>query len=154
MTLPRLVAMVLSLGISTIAAAQSPIECIPDPPSTTTHWPSIYLSRSNELCFDVLGWIGFQGKNCVRNGGSIQWSGVIIVYADGESKGRDETDLRVRNAVVTPERIEYVIEWSRGAGWQPMQDIRINRLTGIGFNRFINEQGADTMRCQVGKKKL
>ena len=48
----------------------------------------------------------------------------------------------------------YTIEWNRGAGWQPMQVVSINRLTGIGVNSLIYEHGGDTMRCRVGKRKV
>ena len=76
------------------------------------------------------------------------------VTVDGVSQGRDETDLRVEKAVVTPERLAYTIEWNRGAGWQPMQVVTINRLTGIGVSSLVNEHGGDTMRCRIGKRKV
>jgi hypothetical protein len=98
--------------------------------------------------------MGYQGQNCVRNGGSIEWRGVVIVTIGEESQGRNDTVFRVPNAVVTKERLEYTIEWSRGAGWHPMQHVSINRLTGVGVNYFVDMHGGDTMHCRSVEKKI
>jgi hypothetical protein len=153
MKLKALLASLLLAAASTVTA-QTPIECTPEPKSISSMWPGIYLSKTKELCFDVRGWASFRGQNCVRNGGAIQWQGVVIVSMDGESQGRDDTTFRVRKPVVTDERLEYVIEWTRSNDWRPMQHVSINRLTGVGVSYFVTMHGGDTMNCHIAAKKL
>jgi len=140
----------LLIVLATQSAAQSAIKCDMNPPASTHLWPDIYLSKLGSLCFDM----GSE-KNCVRNGGSIQWSAFTIVMIGDESQGRDDTTFRVRNVVVTDERLAYMIEWSRGDKWHVMQRVSINRLTGDGVNYFVDgEQGGDTMRCRATVRQI
>ena len=140
----------LLVALATQGAAQSAIKCEMDAHSSTHIWPEIYLAKSGALCFDLGA-----NENCVHNGGSIQWSAIVIVMIGDESQGRDDTRFRVRNAVVTDERLAYMIEWSRGNAWHVMQRVSINRLTGDGVNFFVNgEQGGDSMRCRAVSKKI
>src|SRR5450759_933484 len=94
----------LLLALTMQSGAQTAIMCEMDAHSSTHVWPEIYLSKSGALCFD-----SGSDRNCVRNGGSIQWSGFTIVMIGDESQGRDDTSFRVRNAVVTEERLAYII---------------------------------------------
>lgn len=118
----------------------------------TSIWPSPYLSDSGLLCFDVKGWSEFSGSNCVANGKNVRWTGMVIVSEDAESQGRDSTNFRVSNPTVNENNIDYIIEWSRGADWRPMQHVAINRLTGVAVSYFVREHGGETYRCRAGKK--
>lgn len=122
--------------------------------SITSIWPSPYLSDSGLLCFDVKGWTGFSGSNCVANAKGASWTGMVIVYEDGESQGRDSTDFRVLNPTVNEDHIEYTIEWSRGAAWRPMQRVGINRLTGEAVSYFVNEHGGESYQCAARSKAI
>jgi hypothetical protein len=140
----------LLLGLTMQSRAQTAIKCEMGAHSSTYFWPEIYLSKSGALCFD-----SGSDRNCVRNGGSTQWSAFTIVMIGDESQGRDDTSFRVRNAVVTDERLAYIIEWSRSNDWHVLQRISINRLTGDGVNFFVNgEQGGDSMHCRAVSKKI
>lgn len=118
----------------------------------TSIWPSPYLSDSGLLCFDVKGWPEFSGSNCVASGKNVRWTGMVIVSEDAESQGRDSTNFRVSKPTVNDNNIEYIIEWSRGAAWRPMQHVAINRLTGVAVSYFVREHGGETYRCRAGKK--
>lgn len=141
---------------SIVTAAQVRIECKPtDKNSEADLWPEIYLSDSEQLCFDVAGMSGYRGNNCVRNGKSTQWHGIAIVSVNGESQGRDDTDFRVRSAVVTKEQLKYKIEWRRaGLKWQPMQIVEINRLTGQGVSWFLGMHGGESLLCRKLQKAI
>lgn len=142
---------------TTFAHAQSRIVCEPDKNAgqpITSIWPAPYLSEKGALCFDVKSWPEYAGQNCVTNGGRISWKGLVIVNVDGESQGRDSTSFRVVSPVVNNERLEYTIEWSRDSVWQPMQRIRINRLSGEAVSYFITMHGGDPYQCHLEKRKL
>lgn len=142
--------------ICVTANAASPIICKSDDTShaITSIWPSIYLSKSGALCFDVKNWPEYSGTNCVGNGKSAQWTGLVIVTEDGESHGRDLTNFRVRNPVVNDEQIKYTIEWSRGEAWRPMQEVMINRITGGAVSYFVTMHGGESYQCTLGKKAI
>ncbi|MCG3462730.1 hypothetical protein L7G72_12855 [Xenorhabdus bovienii] len=146
----------LMLSVPMMAFSASPIICENESPehSITSIWPSLYLSDPNTLCFDVKGWPEFSGTNCVKNGKSAKWTGLVIVSEDGESHGRDSTNFRVMNPTITDERIEYQIEWSRGDEWRTMQNVAINRLTGGAVSYLINEHGGDSYQCRIAKKAI
>ena len=120
--------------------------------SITSIWPTPYLSDAGLLCFDVKGWPEFSGSNCVANGKNVRWTGLVIVSEDDESQGRDSTNFRVLKPTVNSNNIEYIIEWSRGIEWRPMQHVAINRLTGIAVSYFVREHGGETYQCRAGKK--
>lgn len=136
--------------------ALTPIDCTNQDPkhATTSIWPKPYLSDAGLLCFDVKAWPEYSGSNCVANGKSIRWTGLVIVWEDGESRGRDSTDFRVNKPLVSETRIDYTIEWSRGEAWRPMQHVSINRLTGVAVSHFVQMQGGETYQCRAGKKAL
>lgn len=134
-------------------AAQSPIECTFADKKGLTLWPPIYLSGA-QLCFNVKGWPEYRGQNCVGDGGTIEWHGLVIVMVGDESKGRDDYDFRVRKPKVTNELLSYTIEYRRGGGWQPMQSIEIDRMTGRGVSRLLDTHGGDALTCGRRQKKL
>ncbi|MGJ0579070.1 hypothetical protein ACR71G_13475 [Xenorhabdus bovienii] len=146
----------LMLLVPMMAFSASPIICENESTgnTSTSIWPSLYLSDPNTLCFDVKGWPEFSGTNCVKNGKSAKWIGLVIVFEDGESHGRDSTNFRVMNPTITDERIEYQIEWSRGDEWRTMQNVAINRLTGGAVSYLINEHGGDSYQCRIAKKAI
>ena len=107
------------LLISGQVHCQSLIVCKLDPKGGATInsiWPAPYLAPNGALCFDVKGWPEYSGQNCATDGGHAAWTGLVIVSMDGDSQGRDSTRFRVNKAVVKDDRLEYVIEWSRGGG--------------------------------------
>ncbi|MDE9536096.1 hypothetical protein [Xenorhabdus bovienii] len=146
----------LMLSVPVMAFSASPIICENESPenSIASIWPSLYLSDPNTLCFDVKGWPEFSGTNCVKNGKSAKWTGLVIVSEDGESYGRDSTNFRVMNPIITDERIEYQIEWSRGNEWRTMQNVAINRLTGGAVSYFVTEHGGDSYQCRISNKSI
>lgn len=139
-----------------LAYAASPIICKSQDPShaATSIWPSLYLLNPRTLCFDVKGWPEFSGTNCVKSGTSAQWTGLVIVTEDGESRGRDSTNFRVMNPTVADEQIQYTIEWSRGGAWRPMQEVTINRITGDAVSNFVTMRGGESYKCSLGKKAI
>jgi hypothetical protein len=146
---------ILLLWIPAISYAASPVVCEnQDSNSVASIWPSLYLSNSGALCFDVKGWPEFSGTNCVDNGGNAHWTGLVIVTEDGESRGRDSTNFRVLKPLVTDEQIAYTIEWSRGDAWRPMQRVTIDRLTGVAVSYFVSMHGGESFQCRLGKKAL
>ena len=147
---------VLPLLSPALACASSPIICNSQDPdhSVVSIWPPLYLSDARTLCFDVKGWPEFSGTNCVTTGKSAQWTGLVIVTEDGDSRGRDSTHFRVINPVVTDEQIQYKIEWSRGDDWRPMQDVKINRITGGAVSYFVTMHGGESYQCSLGKKAI
>lgn len=151
----NLLAMVL-LAAPAVATAATPIDCDNQHSDTqiTSIWPSLYLNGPNTLCFDVKGWREFSGTNCVTHGKGAQWTGLVIVMEDGESQGRDSTSFRVLKPVITDEHIEYVIQWSRGGEWRPMQHVSLNRLTGTAVSHFVTTHGGESYQCRVGKKAI
>lgn len=145
------------LVVATFAHAQSRIVCEPDAKGgepITSIWPTPYISEKGALCFDVKGWPEYSGQNCVANRGRISWKGLVIVNVDGESQGRDSTSFRVVSPVVNSERLEYTIEWSRDSVWQPMQRVKINRLSGEAVSYFITMHGGDSYQCHLERRKL
>lgn len=140
--------------VPTIVNAVTLIDCKNEDSnnSITSIWPAPYLSDSGLLCFDVKGWPKFSGSNCVANGKKIRWTGLVIVSEDDESQGRDSTNFRVSKPTVNENNIEYLIEWSRGSTWRPMQHVAINRLTGVAVNYFVLAHGGETYQCSAGKK--
>ncbi len=138
----------------TMANAITLIDCENEDPQHqgTYIWPSPYLSDSGLLCFDVKGWPEYSGSNCVANGKSIHWTGLVIVSEDDVSQGRDSTNFRVSKPTVNENNIEYVIEWSRGGPWRHMQDVAINRLTGEAVSYFVSMHGGESYKCHAGKK--
>ena len=79
---------------------------------------------------------------------------MVIVSMDGESQGRDSTRFRVNNAVVKEDHLEYVIEWSRGVAWKPMQNVKINRLSGSAVSYFVTMHGGDLYQCHLERRKI
>ena len=163
--LPRLKAMnircVAFISIFTLLSgqvhSQSLIVCRSSTKGSTVVnpiWPAPYLAQNGALCFDVTGWPEYSGHNCVTDGGHAAWTGTIIVSMDGESQGRDLTFFRVNDAIVKKERLEYAIEWSRGSAWKPMQNIKINRLSGSAVSYFVTMHGGDSYRCHLERKKI
>ena len=142
---------------STFVQAQSRIVCEPsskDGKQIASIWPSPFLSEKGALCFDVKGSPEYSGQNCVTNGGRISWTGLVIVTIDGESQGRDSTSFRVQNPVINNKLIEYTIEWSRNSSWEPMQRVKINRLSGDAVSYFIKLHGGEPHQCRLEKRKL
>lgn len=147
----------LSMIFAIPALAQSRIACKPEMNGGTSIqsiWPTPYLSKKGELCFDVKGWPEYSGQNCITNGGNILWTGLVVVYMDGESRGRDSMFFRVIHPVVNDERIEYTIEWTRNNIWQPMQHVGINRLSGQAVSYFVTMNGGDSYQCHLERRKL
>jgi hypothetical protein len=147
----------VGLAVATLAHAQTRIVCInsaTDGIEIASIWPSPYISEKGALCFDVEGWPQYSGQNCVVNGGHISWTGVVIVAMDGESQGRDMTKFRIDRPVVAKDRIEYVIEWSRNGDWLPMQNVKINRLSGEAVSWFITMHGGDSYQCHSERRKF
>jgi hypothetical protein len=143
--------------VAAAAYSQSRIVCEPDAQAEqllASIWPVPYLSDKGALCFDVKGWPGYAGQNCVTNGGHISWKSMVIVTVDGESQGRDLTSFRVVSPIVNNERLEYVIEWSRDSVWQAMQRVKINRLSGEAVSYFITMHGGDSYQCHLERRKL
>lgn len=141
--------MLLSVSIR----AQQLIDCTPidGKSSITSIWPAPYLS-GDRLCFDVQSWPDFAGGNCVSNGGSVAWSGTVIVSMDDESQGRDFTRFRVIKPVISEARLTYIIEWSRGGAWKQMQNVSISRLTGDAVSYFVTMHGGESFRCRLRKR--
>ncbi|MBC3875986.1 hypothetical protein [Undibacterium flavidum] len=142
---------------SSIAQAQSRIMCEPsskDDKRITAIWPSPYLSEKGKLCFEVKSWTEYSGQNCVTHGGKISWKGLVIVSVDGESQGRNLRSFRVHKPVVNDELIEYTIESSRDKNWEPIQHVRINRLSGEAISYFIKLHGGEPYQCRLEKRKL
>lgn len=155
----KIVRNILLLGmlLASIANAQERIVCETDPKggnSINSIWPTPYLSPKGQLCFDVKGWPEYKGQNCVANDGQIKWTGLVIVSMDGESQGRDLTQFRVVKPIVNSERLEYTIEWSRGQPWLPMQNVKINRLSGQAVSYFVTMHGGDSYQCHLERRKL
>ena len=149
-----ILASALTAIVPTVANAITLIDCKNEDSknSVAAIWPRPYLSDSGLLCFDVKGWPEFSGSNCVGNGKSTHWTGLIIVREDGESQGRDSTNFRVSKPTLSENNIEYIIEWSRGDVWRPMQHVAINRLTGVAVSYFVQGHGGETFQCHAGKK--
>lgn len=147
-------ALTLTVLLPLTVSAATLIECKKNEQknSITTIWPMPYLSDAGLLCFDVKGWPEFSGKNCVANGKSISWTGLVIVDEDGESQGRDSTKFRVAKPTVNESAIQYTIEWSRGEEWRPMQNVAINRLTGGAVSYYVREHGGESYQCHPAKK--
>lgn len=150
-------ALYLFLGMATLAHGQSRIVCDLYPKgreSLASIWPIPYLSDKGSLCFDVKGWPEYSGQNCVTNGRRISWKGLVIVNVDGDSQGRDLTSFRIINPVISNERLEYVMEWSRDGIWSPMQHVKINRLSGEAVSYFVTMHGGDSYQCHLQREKL
>ena len=147
----------LCLSTVTLAQAQSLVVCEPtakDGKVVQSIWPAPIISKTGQLCFQVRGWPEFSGKNCVVNGGAITWTGLVIVDVEGQSHGRDSTKFRVVRPVINSERIEYVIEWTRGTDWAPMQHVAIDRLSGQAVSYFITLNGGEPYQCHLQKRQL
>ena len=139
------------LSASSPAFAQRAIECEASVKLSRV-LPGIYLNRSEQLCFDVLGWSEYKGQNCVKNGQSIQWKATVPVIERDQIYGREPTQFRVQSAVVTDERFDYAVEWSRGGEWQLLQRIGINRITGSGV--ISRKERSEPMQCRTVPKKI
>jgi hypothetical protein len=151
----RCVVLSMFLAASSLASAQTLIDCQRGSNSKGAALSTpIYLSRSGQLCFDVRGLPLFSGKNCAVNGQSIRWSAVKLIFVKDESHGRDKTNFRVLSPVITPDRLHYTIEWTRGSKWNVEQIIEINRLTGYGVEYFVGEHGGTSMSCTTMQKKI
>ena len=153
----KIFGLLLALCTADTAHAQSLIVCEPaarNGKAITSIWPTPVLSKTGNLCFDVRGWPEFSGRNCVRNGGHVAWTGLVIVSMDGVSKGRDSTSFRVNSPVVNDQNVEYVIEWSRGGHWLPMQHVAIDRLSGQAVSYFLSMTGGETYNCHLQHRQL
>ena len=138
-------------------ADQTIISCTSvDPRSKFELHPGIYLdANKNILCFNVKGWPGYRGNNCVGSGQKIKWNAIVILFdRDGNSLGRDETDFQVSNVSITNEEIRYYMEWGRSGKWLPKQRIQINRLTGDGVDWFVSEHGGQPIKCNGNARKF
>ncbi|EPG9560418.1 hypothetical protein [Morganella morganii] len=146
----------LTMLVPVIAFSASPIVCENQAQGNTgtSIWPSLYMPDTNTLCFDVKSWPEFSGTNCVKNGKTAKWTGLVIVWEDGESQGRDSTNFRVVNPVVNDDQIQYRIEWSRGDEWRTMQNVVINRLTGGAVSYFVTEHGGESYQCRTTPKAI
>ena len=89
-----------------------------------------YLSDSGQLCFDVRNWTGYKGQNCVSNRASIQWQATATAVTTYPAE--KTVMFRVHRAVVTRERLEYMLESYRGTAWTLIQHVAIDRLAGTG----------------------
>lgn len=156
-SLKVLFAITLSI-VSVTAFGQSRIVCDPVnkyAKGKTSIWPEPYLSEKGLLCFDVTGWTGFDGQNCVfRNGEQAQWGAVVLMADDGKSLGRGYTYFRVDKPKVSNELISYRIMWRRSGDWKLSQDIQINRLTGKAISYFTDEHGGESYDCRLEKRKI
>lgn len=149
--------LMVNLFASEVNAAQTIITCSSGVPRAKFELhPSIYLDADqNTLCFNVTSWPGFRGTNCVRSGGQARWNAIVLMFdKSGESLGRDETDFRVSNVLVTNENISYLIEWGRYGNWLPKQRIEVNRLTGNGVDWFLTEHGGLPIKCTGSARKF
>ncbi|UNH37780.1 hypothetical protein [Moellerella wisconsensis] len=144
----------LSVLIPVMAFSATPIVCENQATGNTgtSIWPPFYLSGQDTLCFDVKGWSEYSGNNCVKNGKTIKWTGLVIVWEDGESQGRDSTNFRVVSPVINSDSIKYRIEWSRGDEWRTMQNVSVNRLTGGAVSYFVTEHGGENYQCKPAQK--
>jgi len=147
----KLILVVAFLSASLPTFAQRAIECEPFVKRSRV-LPGIYLNRSEQLCFDVLGWSEYQGQNCVKHGQSIQWKATVPVIDRDQIYERESTQFRVQSAVVTDERFDYAVEWSRGGEWQILQRIAINRITGSGV--MTRKDGSEPMQCRTVPRKI
>lgn len=138
------------------ANAVTVIECKPGPHAggvPVRLYPTIYI-KQNALCFDATSWMNYEGRNCLDSKGSADWNATVLLVSQGQSVGRDHTQFRVRDAKFTDEKIEYLVEWSRGKEWHPLQKIGINRLTGVGVDWAIGEHGGTPMACEAKVRKI
>ncbi|MBQ0533473.1 hypothetical protein [Providencia huaxiensis] len=144
----------LSVLIPVMAFSATPIICENQTSGEkgTSIWPSFYLSGQDTLCFDVKGWPEYSGNNCVKNGKTANWTGLVIVWEDGESQGRDSTNFRVVSPIINSDTISYSIEWSRDNEWRTMQHVSVNRLTGGAVSYFVNEHGGESYQCRASQK--
>ncbi len=134
------------------AIAATVISCAPKTLGTEFRlWPQPYLTSAKQLCFNTTGYVG---NSCVKNGGQASWSGVALIFQNGESFGRDDTDFRVTDVVLSNEAIQYHIEWGRGGKWRTLQRISINRLDGSGVSWLVGEHGGDSLECKAGPMKF
>lgn len=139
--------------VNGVALGQSLITCTPNE-GKLEMWPEIYISKKKRLCFDVAGWRGYKGNNCVDNGGNARWSAYVFVTKNGENAGRTDTLFKVENVIFTDTRIEYQVWWRRHEDWVLQQSIEIDRLTGRGVDWFVDEQGGQSISCSVKNPKI
>lgn len=151
----RITALALVLASGAVLA-QSRIVCTPTAPGEpiAAIWPEPYLSTDGQLCFDVQSWPEYSGQNCVRDGGQIAWTGLVIVTVDGASMGRDSTSFRVDSPTIGESVIEYRIDWSRGRPWAPMQHVKINRLSGVAVSYFQTQHGGEPYQCRLAARAI
>ncbi|WP_275076888.1 hypothetical protein [Providencia rettgeri] len=144
----------LSVFVPVMSFSATPIICENQTSGEkgTSIWPSFYLSGQDTLCFDLKGWPGYSGNNCVKNGKTSKWTGAIIVWEDGVSQGRDSTNFRVVSPIINGDSIQYRIEWSRDDEWRTMQHVSVNRLTGDAVSYFVNEHGGESYQCRAAQK--
>ena len=119
----------LMMAAASMATARTAICAVSDD-SAPSFLLEPYLSDADQLCFDVRNWIGYKGQNCVSNGASIQWQTTATAIAAHRSE--KTVKFRVRRAVVTRERLEYMLESSHGTARTLMQHVAIDRLAGTG----------------------
>jgi hypothetical protein len=136
---------------STLAFAQRAIECESFTKQSNV-LPSIYLNKTGQLCFDVLGWSEYQGQNCIKNGQSINWKATVPIYERDQIHDREPTQFRVVSPKVSDERLDYAVEWRRAGEWQLLQRIGINRITGSGV--ISSKNGGEPIKCSVVSKKI
>lgn len=127
------------------------IKCKPsDPKDEFSLWPQPYL-RDGNLCFDIAG---YSGKGCVDKSGNAAWHGVALIFQNGKSHGRDDTQFRVKGAILTVDTIRYTVEWGRGGEWRPLQRISINRTDGTGVDWLLFEHGGISISCSAASRKF
>lgn len=147
------IALVLvAIGFCTNSTADTIIRCKSTSPGVEFQlWPQPYLNEKKQLCFNITS---FTGNGCILSNKPAQWSGVSLIYQNGMSFGRDETDFRVRESKVTVDEISYHIEWGRYGTWRTLQRITINRIDGTGVEWMPNEHGGNPIECTAMKRKI
>ena len=134
----------LLLALSPVAAKT--LICASEDLSAAPLLLNPYLSGSGQLCFDVRDWSDYQGNDCAGNGGSIQWQTTAAAITPRGSEQRTVW-FRVRNAVVTRERLAWAIESREGSGWKVMQRIAIDRIAGMGTGDRFSAHTDNPFRC-------
>ena len=132
----------ICLGVSGLVHSATPIVCeevdkSPNQQYSYRLFPEIYIDN-HKLCFNVMSLDrGLKQNPCLRSGEEAKWSAVALIMANGESRGRDDTDFRVHNVVVDASNLAYEIDWSRHNKSHPLTQVKINRVTGEGLVRDI-----------------
>jgi hypothetical protein len=140
------------LGATSVFASDTVIQCKAVNSKDEFYlWPQPYLKGGKQLCFDISG---FKGNGCVGPNGNAAWSGISLIFLNGESFGREDTDFRIREVELTNDSIRYLAEWGRQGVWRPLQKISLNRLDGSGVSWSVTEHGGTSIACTAGSRKF